>query len=354
MEVAEIGTPIPNNRKETAAQGAGPVISSQLTPEELERYRAIPGRPRDGNGKVRKQPVAAHHELNSEEQRRRAEKRKESEDNEMKNQPSRHEFLRLRAAGKTHGEIENILQLSKGIISSYWLAKWDLKGITKEKAAEMLAERNPLPAEAITEPESPPAPLIPRDQTKIIESLRSEIEGARAAQVNCVATAGEAAAKFQAEIDELQNDRDEWRRTAEEVKTRSAERIRQLEADLDLIREPVVIEVPAPALAGIVTLQIPLVDTGELEIEDRLQSLVTIGDLKGKINLREFNLPRLMLETFNRLQVIVGIVYAQAADIVEPADLPRTVQQFVNRHNETHIEDLRALAGDLGWEVVGQ
>lgn len=272
---------------------------------------------------------------------------------------TKEQYLELRMEGKSRKEVAKTLDQTVTYFENYWLKKWNIKDpLQEEIALELFQMTTPASDDA-----SPPASGESGEQTAIVKNLRAELDGARTAHANCVEMAGVAAAKMQAEIDELRNDRDEWRRTATELKTKTTDQllfvnlqedhIQKLQSELDVVRESAILEAaPPPQLTGAVTLRIPLLDTGERDIEDRLQSLVTIGDLKGKINLREFNLPRLMAETLNRLQVIIGIIQAQTADIVEPADVPRTVQQFASRHNETHIRELRLLAEEHDWEVI--
>lgn len=222
---------------------------------------------------------------------------------------TKEKYLELRMQGKNRKEIAKTLDQTQTYFENYWLKKWNIKDpLQEEIALELFQKRTP---PNVVDDALPPA------------------------SVN--------EAKLHVEVNELRIDRDG-----------AYEKIRQLEADLEAFRESGgIIEalLDTQHTDSGVNLRIPLLDTGEQDIEDRLQSLVTIGDLKGKINLREFNLPRLMLETFNRLQVIIGIIQAQAADIVEPADLQRTVQQFAARYNKSHIKALRAIAEENGWKL---
>ena len=84
------GTPVPKRENELKSTGSGPVITYTLPPEELEKIR-----------------------------------------------PTREKYLQLRAAGMTHAKIEKELGIPEGSLS-YWLRKWNLKGVTVEKAWELI------------------------------------------------------------------------------------------------------------------------------------------------------------------------------------------------------------------------
>lgn len=324
--MVEIGTPIPSSQRETSARGAGPVVSYKLSPDELSQ---ITGRPIPGEEK----PVTFLTESWG------ADKTVEASNKRRGPAPkegptcglTKTKFLEAIASGETTSSIEKAWGMKYNTLYE-WVKKWDLKGITMEKAAELIAGQ----------------PNEPVEQAGAVE-----LAHARAA----AAVSGEAAAKYQEELEELRIERDEWRRTANEL-TRlndaANERIRHLEEDLDLVREPVIIEVSAPQPAGFISLRFPIIDTGEREISSRLKSLETIGGISGKpLDITGINLPRLAHDGLEVMQIIIGVVQAMTADIVEPADLERTLQQFFGRHNDEHVRNLRLLAEEHGWEVVG-
>ncbi|CAH8247354.1 hypothetical protein WJ0W_004588 [Paenibacillus melissococcoides] len=132
-----MGTPIPNRENEVKSAGHGPVVPYTLPPEELERYRAMPA----PDGKDKMSVGARIAKANEERKNKAVQETKEAK-------VSKEEYLKLRAQGKTHDEIERTLGLSKGTLSAYWLRKWDLKGITPEKARLLLEKaegRTPTP-----------------------------------------------------------------------------------------------------------------------------------------------------------------------------------------------------------------
>ena len=86
------GTPVPKRDVEMKSTGSGPVITYTLPTEEIEKVR-----------------------------------------------PTREKFLQLRAPGMTHAKIEKELGIPEGSLS-YWLRKWNLKGVTVEKARELLEQ----------------------------------------------------------------------------------------------------------------------------------------------------------------------------------------------------------------------
>lgn len=221
------GTPVPKRDVEMKATGSGPVVTYTLPPEELAKIR-----------------------------------------------PTREKYLQLRAAGMTHTKIEKELGIPEGSLS-YWLRKWNLKGITREKASELIKED----ATGTAEPDRPtedtdlyrevaeklfiaapvaidlePDPAarviaaeveLHRQKDEMIERLkwelaeksvrineleravnqleterdqyRKEIEQLKAANTQAVVLAGQAAEKHLAEIEQLKFERDALLRTIEKA-----------------------------------------------------------------------------------------------------------------------------------------
>ncbi|WII39684.1 DUF3310 domain-containing protein [Paenibacillus thiaminolyticus] len=214
-----MGTPIPNRENEAKSAGHGPVVPYTLPPEELERYRAMPA----PDGKV-KMPVGTRiAKANEERKHKAAQETKEAK-------VSKEEYLKLRAQGKTHDEIERTLGLSKGTLSAYWLRKWELRGVTAEKARQLLekaedrtptlpvAELQTDPLDTLIEADSDlqswkqlcdsQAQCILEQSNRIMDY---ESELARWAQVD---------ADNRQRINELEEDVHNWRKQAEELKQR--------------------------------------------------------------------------------------------------------------------------------------
>ena len=222
--ITSSGTPIPNRDIEAKAHGSGPVITYQLSQEELERVRRG-----ERLEDVRKedQPMTTV--------------------TEAPKAPDKLEVLRRLAAGWKISRIEEELGLSKGALR-YWLDKWGLKGVKGEQAQQMLdelidqrAEYRAVTAAADSE-QSADSPsiagqivqglktheLIERLRRELAEKTariteleaerkqsREEIERLRAANTRAVALAGQAAEKQLTEIEQLREERDALLQTVE-------------------------------------------------------------------------------------------------------------------------------------------
>lgn len=201
------GTPIPRRENELRATTQSEVTSYFLSEEELAKYRAMPV-----PDKKEKMPVRVRiTDRNSEEQRRRANMRYTKGDSNVSTEKlNKEQYLRLRAHGKTHDQIERELDLSKGTLSAYWLRKWDLKGVTAEKAQELLGQAVPSLDDAAT-----------ADQTGEVELLMIELNEAKqriADYESELARWAQQDSDNAARIDELQEDLSSWKLRAEELK----------------------------------------------------------------------------------------------------------------------------------------
>lgn len=130
-----MGTPIPRRENELRAGSPGKVDTYFLSEEELAEYRAMPA-----PSKKEKMPVGLRMASREADNRKlkKSEAKAKGDSNVTAEKLNKEQYLKLRALGKTHDQIERILNLSKGTLSAYWLRKWDLKGITAEKAQELL------------------------------------------------------------------------------------------------------------------------------------------------------------------------------------------------------------------------
>jgi hypothetical protein len=185
--------PIRDTAREMASTGSGPVTSWQMSPEELEDYRARTGykTPKHPDGHAVSQPV--QHGANR--------KREEAKNDMSKAGPDKQKFLELIAAGESITAAEKTLGLKANGIY-YWLKKWDLIGIDPGKARELLGIEEKTHAEAM-------AP-----DAQIVQRLTEELNGKnkRLAEVE------QHAKEQQTRIRELTEDRDNWKQIAEQRK----------------------------------------------------------------------------------------------------------------------------------------
>ncbi|EPY07443.1 hypothetical protein PAALTS15_09970 [Paenibacillus alvei TS-15] len=218
------GTPIPRRENELKATNRSEVTSYFLSEEELAKYRAMP-EPSKNDGLSVRLRMASREAENR--QLKKSEAEAKGDSNVTTEKLSKEQYLKLRALGKTHDQIECIMNLSKGTLSAYWLRKWDLKGVTAEKAQELLeaegmdtqdlvAVRNfdqdlkRVESIAVSTPDSIQIErlMIELNETKQrIADYESEL--ARWAQQD---------SDNAARIDELQEDISSWKLRAEELK----------------------------------------------------------------------------------------------------------------------------------------
>ncbi|BFH71912.1 hypothetical protein J27TS7_08330 [Paenibacillus dendritiformis] len=212
-------TSIPHRDVELKSSGSGPVVEYQLSPEELERYRAMPA----PDGKV-KMPVGLRIAGNDEQRRQSKKGRNEKEGPDCG--LTKRDLLEAVAAGKSLSSIERAWKMKNQTLQ-YWVKKWGLKGITPKEARELLdttETKDPTPA---AEPQTDPLDVLIEadndlqswkqlcdsqaecilEQSNRIMDYESEL--ARWAQVE---------ADNRQRIVELEEDVHNWRRTAEELK----------------------------------------------------------------------------------------------------------------------------------------
>lgn len=125
------------------ATGSGPVTKRMWTPEEEAYYKSLPG-----PGKVTKAPIPRHEDLSPEEQSRRARLRytkQQEAQPDMTHSPkegpncglTKEIFLEQLAAGETISSIEKAWSMKYNSLG-YWVGKWNLRGITADKAAVLV------------------------------------------------------------------------------------------------------------------------------------------------------------------------------------------------------------------------
>ncbi|BFH10591.1 DUF3310 domain-containing protein [Paenibacillus melissococcoides] len=141
-------TSIPKRDVEAKSSGSGPVVEYQLSPEELERYRAMP----TPDGKV-KMPVGLRIAGNDEGRRESKKGRNEKQGPDCG--LTKRDLLEAVAAGESLSSIERAWKVKNQTLQ-YWVKKWDLRGITPEKARQLLEkaeDRTPTPS---AEPQADP------------------------------------------------------------------------------------------------------------------------------------------------------------------------------------------------------
>ncbi|CQR51458.1 hypothetical protein [Paenibacillus riograndensis] len=225
------GTSIPNQAIEYKSYGSGTVREYTLTPEELEEVRQkYPATKRD---KAFKKPVAHNpredrfppkqQSQNTEEEQNMTGQRmsKEGPSSGLTKQI----FLEQIASGETVASVEKAWGMKYNTLS-FWVKKWDLRGINAVKAQELLAGESPRETQLLREKEALP-PV--GHQAGEVERLKAEVEHwkvqaagwkkekdaacewgeeQRKKAVEAVALAGKAAEESMAKIERLTAARD--------------------------------------------------------------------------------------------------------------------------------------------------
>lgn len=205
FRVGYAGTSTPSRAVEYSSQGAGGVREYKLSPEELEEVRRkYPATKRD---KTFKKPVA--HNPSADRLPAKQRNHKPEEDNEMSGRPekqgpnnglTKQVFLEQIAAGETVASIEKAWGMKYNTLS-FWVKKWDVRGIDAAKAQELLAGGTPKETQLLREKEAlPPA----ERQAEEVKRLKAEIEYWKAQATEAVALAGKAAEESTAKNERLE------------------------------------------------------------------------------------------------------------------------------------------------------
>lgn len=229
-------TSVPRRDIERETNGPSPVTVRKWTPEEEAKYSALP-KPTEGKPGIKSlsEEHLSRGVLDSDEQRRRANIRYERKREEMaaatKEGPdcglTRLEFIKAIAQGENVASVEKAWEMKYNTLS-YWVKRWELSGLTTDKARGMLAASM----------EESGLKVAPVDSEKVLKELRDRItdyenELARWAQID---------AEISLQLDELQEERNGWKARSEElteamqgaavVATQAGARIKELEEKL--------------------------------------------------------------------------------------------------------------------------
>ncbi|MEK4854807.1 hypothetical protein NST04_33565 [Paenibacillus sp. FSL H7-0756] len=236
--VGYAGTSAPSRVVEYSSKGASGVREYTLTPEELEEVRQkYPATKRD---KDFKKPVVQRTKEDIASEKKRLEKREHQNQegaDDMTGQRMSKEgpscgltkqgFIEQIAAGETIGSIEKAWGMKFNTLS-WWVKKWELKGINAAKAQELLAKGTPKETQLPRDKEAMPlqvtavSPELYKKAQQEIEELKAalsatqpishdmikgykaEAERWKAQATEAVALAGKAAEEFMARIEQLQ------------------------------------------------------------------------------------------------------------------------------------------------------
>lgn len=347
--------PAPMKEREALGRGAGPVTTYFLSPEELERYRAQPKSPykRPTDYRFNKKSEGAEDDMAR----------------KLKDGPAcgltKKAFLEAIAKGETMSSIEKAWGMKYNTIHD-WVKRWELKGITADKARELLAAENECrhgksgacamcivdgdDFEVAAAEEAPISHVDPeheRLREKLqaekseTEHLKAELEQVKAANVEAVLMAGEAAEKFQAEIDRLTDDNAELLKEVIEKEVEIGSLVNQVNALKGNNYVP-----------GFLNIRIPIIaDTGDrfLMVKKVHEELEEVG-----VEIEGANIDRRKAagELYDLVQAFTGLIRAELSDLVVTGSVDELLQQFFEHHNAQHVEKIQRYAAERGWRLV--
>lgn len=187
--------PVRDMDRERASSGSGPVTTYQMTPEELEEYRARTG--------YKGKPV----------QEIEQKKTRGEETVSKSKSPDKQEFLKLIAAGSSIAAAEREMGLKPNAVY-HWLKKWGLTGINPDKARELLGEG----ASLLRSTSIVAQAVESKVEVDRLEKRMRDAEGQAATAWSEVEALRDRAIGYEEEIARLAEDRDTWKQVAEERK----------------------------------------------------------------------------------------------------------------------------------------
>lgn len=332
--------PVLDRERELAASGSGKVKTYQMSPEELEDYRARTGykQPTNSEGEKISPPVqqrtgGVRAQIAARDQDRR-DGRKAAGD------PDKQVFLQKIASGMTIAAIERELGMTRNSLF-YWVKKWDLSGVTPGKARELLQETGDNMETKTEQAESIKNTDLQNQINCLVadkSDLQREVEQLKAANTEAVALAGAAAAKLQTEIKRLNDDNAELIYELATKDNEIAELVQKLEAIQP--RAGIVLELPLILLGADRFTQLKKVHEEFEEFGAELRSAAIDRRAAGS-------------EMLDLLQAYVGLIFAEMQDlIVDEAAVPAAVQAFFRRLNEEHSAKIDRYAAERDWTVI--
>lgn len=344
MQVTKSGTPVPNRNIEQQSKGSGDCITRPITPEELKKFDGIEQKPRK----------RIPHNLSPEEQRRRAKKRYETneEDNTMTRKPKyshvTKELLEKEfAAGKTATQIEREQDMPPGTLS-HLLKKYGVvnprgkkskkpdckppQAMPLEESMNQLRER----CEALFEENEKlksdnqnqryeQVILDLKKQIRVLDLHKADQEKQFKKLADELAEETEAKLQFKAE----------W--------GAAKKRIAELE---DARSEPVEVDKSA-RLQNMIVLQIPVIDGNWAEKDQKAKVDEELAEFAEAASIADRT-----SELYDLIQAYVGMIRIKLADLLDPTDVDHQLQQFFDRHNKSHAEKIQKYAAERGSDFV--
>lgn len=322
---AERRRPVPARIREVEerTRGHGPVITYQLSPEELEKYRG------------------------GTEDMARGEKAEIS--------MTKQEYLQQRISGKVRTQIMKDLACGTGAFYKQ-LKEWGIKEVdAEEREMELLA-----PAKVVSEP---PAEIT---KSSDHEQELASLQAALAMWKNDAERKGEYIAELETELGKAREKADSVQKRfiavseeqaaeisrlkeamsgATAIASQAGERIAELEEEVGRLKRELsnagqASNVVAPVFGDSVTINVPIV-AGTDPVRERLNVYNGLDALGGTFESAGLDRERIMRELFELLQTVVGFVATDLAELLPGQDVTEHVQRFFQAHNEQHFESVK-------------
>ncbi len=314
--------PIPARIREVEerTRGNGPVITYQLSPEELEKYR----------GGTEDMARGAKVEISM----------------------TKQEYLQQRIGGK--GRTQVMKELGCGTAAFYKLLReWGIKeSDAEEREMELLAPVKP------AEEEQQPVKL-----SQSTEQEWAELMAALALWKNDAERKAEYIADLEGELtksrEEVENLQNRFTAVTQEqaaeisrlndamsgaaaIANQAGERLSELEEENARLKRELQVagqagKVVAPVFGSAVSLYVPIV-VGDDPIQERLNAYRWLDALIGTFEQHDLNRERVMSEMFLFLKTVVGFIATDLTELLPGQDVTEQVQRFFQEHNRQAYE----------------
>jgi len=397
-------TPIPIPERELRSTGAGPVITYQLSEEELAKYRAMPVPNRKNNAR----PIdLSQYQGPPNTSQKQSERTSESYKDRVKLEPEKEEFLREIAAGKSISQVERERGMTRNSIY-YWVKKWDLIGITPGKAREILKEdvemeslskeqylemrlnghsRTSIQKQHFTNPPKFYAQLgewgikekdAEERELDLLQAqpIREEVEELFQPEENKDPNSTYEALKAFSD----KNLKDEIKRLNEALETEQRDHehavkllnetkthVNQLEDEIhDLVDErdatrkyvdslkqlSVKTQSKEIVLGKEIVLRLPLLDSGANRFDQMQKVHEELEEVGSELETASIDRRRAAEELFDLVQSFVGLIRVELSDLIVDGSVDQHVIRFFEHFNREHFAKIQLYAAERGWRVI--
>ncbi len=311
-------TSIPRRDVERETRGPGPVITYTMSPEELERYRAMPApaKPRSQDGKILR-PAATI--IKREETRM---SQAQPKDGTPAFTPDKRSFLEEIAAGKSISQVEREWSMAKGAMQ-YWVRKWELKGIRPDRAKQLLDEID-----------SPTRPVAGPSADKSSQTAEQpEVSAALSGEHSAKAKRKQELAGAREEIEDLKDALTIANGNLKRVKAELQSEVDELKDERNVLLQTIERAVH-DADPGYITLRVPILPVGEANVE-RIRIYDAVEALGHAAEAAGLDRVRIARELMLLNQRVVNFITADLTELLPGRDVSEHVQRFFAHYCES-------------------